>query len=61
MFTGLNSLWFIMTVVIPGMVFYGTLRVLLGLFGMSATFLVAFDNAEALTICLILACARAQF
>ena len=56
MFSGLNSLWFIMTVVIPGMVFYGSLRVLMGLFGMGATFLAAFDNAEILTISMILAC-----
>jgi hypothetical protein len=45
-----------MTVVIPGMVFYGTLRVLLGLFGISSTLLVAFDKSETLTISLILAC-----
>jgi len=56
MISGLNSLWFIMTVIIPGMVSYGTLRVLLGVFGISAKFLETFDNTETLTICLILAC-----
>lgn len=56
MFSGLNSLWFIMTVIIPGMAFYGTLRVLLGLFDFTATFLDAFDKSETLTISLVIAC-----
>jgi hypothetical protein len=52
---GIQSIWIILTVIIPGLVFYGTLRVLMAIFGISFPFLATIDSSELLTLCILFA------
>jgi hypothetical protein len=48
---GIQSLWIILTVMVPGLVFYGTFRILIALLGIEISFLEYLDKAgEALSV-----------
>jgi len=52
---GIQSLWIILTVMVPGIVFYGTFRILLAVLGISFPFVAAIDASEYLSISVIFA------
>ena len=51
----IESLWIILTVILPGIVFYGTFRVLVAVLGISIPFLVTLDEVETLFITVLFA------
>ncbi len=53
---GIQSLWIILTVMVPGLVFYGTFRILAGVLGISLPFLTGLDKAgDAVSISILFA------
>ncbi len=53
---GIQSLWIILTVIVPGLVFYGTFRILTGVLGVNLPFLAKIDQAgDAVSISILFA------
>jgi len=51
----IQSLWIMLTVMVPGIVFYGVFRVLVTVLEIDIPFLVVLDSTESLLICVLFA------
>ena len=51
----IQSLWIVLTVMVPGIVFYGVFRVLVAVLEIDIPFLAVLDSTESLLICVLFA------
>jgi len=52
---GIQSLWIILTVMVPGIVFYGTFRIITGVLAINMQFLETIDESQTLSISVLFA------